>query len=62
LVGAGSFLQNFLPLGTIGDVFSSGTIQLLSVAVGLEVAGGFVLLLSEFLDQTIVLRRRRVSR
>ena len=37
---------------------SAGTIPLLSVAVGLEVAGGLVLLLSEFLEQTIVLRRR----
>jgi multicomponent Na+:H+ antiporter subunit B len=61
LIGAGSFLQNFLPLGTIGDVFSAGTIPLLSVAVGLEVAGGFVLLVSEFLDQAIVLRRRRAD-
>jgi hypothetical protein len=36
--------------------------QLLSVAVGFEITGGFVLILSEFLDQTIVLRRRRGAR
>ena len=29
----------------------------LNLAVGLEVAGGFVLLLSEFLEQTLVIRR-----
>jgi hypothetical protein len=28
------------------------------VAVGLEVAGGFVLLLSEFLEQTLVVHQR----
>jgi multicomponent Na+:H+ antiporter subunit B len=62
LIFTSAFLENFLPLGTIGDVFSAGTIPLLSVAVGFEVTGGFVLLLSEFLDQTLVLRRRRASR
>ncbi|HEX3318688.1 MAG TPA: MnhB domain-containing protein [Solirubrobacteraceae bacterium] len=68
LIGAGglifgvAFLANFLPKGTPGDVFSAGTIQPLSVAVGLEITGGFVLILSEFLDQTLVLRRRRGAR
>jgi multicomponent Na+:H+ antiporter subunit B len=59
LIGGTAFLYNFLPLGTAGDVFSAGTIQPLNIAVGLEVTGGFVLVLSEFLDQTLVLRRRR---
>jgi multicomponent Na+:H+ antiporter subunit B len=58
LIFAAAFLENFLPLGTTGELISAGTIPLLSVAVGLEVAGGLVLLLSEFLEQTIVLRRR----
>jgi multicomponent Na+:H+ antiporter subunit B len=58
LIAAGSFLENFLPLGTTGELLSAGTIPLLSVAVGLEVTGGIVLLLSEFLDQTLVVRRR----
>jgi multicomponent Na+:H+ antiporter subunit B len=62
LVASGSFLANFVSLGTAGDVWSGGTIQLLNIAVGLEVTGGFVLILSEFLDQTIVLRRRRGAR
>jgi hypothetical protein len=34
-----------------------GPIPLLSFAVGFEVAGGFVLLLSEFLDQLLIVRR-----
>jgi len=59
LIASGSFLENFLPLGTTGELLSAGTIPLLSVAVGLEVTGGIVLLLSEFLDQTLVVRRQR---
>lgn len=58
LVFAGAFLENFLPLGTPGNLVAAGTIPLLSIAVGLEVAGGFVLLLSEFLDQLLVIRRK----
>ena len=59
LIVAGAFLENFLPLGAPGELVSTGTIPLLSLAVGVEVAGGFVLLLSEFLDQLLVIRRRR---
>jgi multicomponent Na+:H+ antiporter subunit B len=62
LIWGVAFLDNWLPKGTPGDVFSAGTMQLLSVAVGFEITGGFVLILSEFLDQTIVLRRRRGAR
>lgn len=49
LKGAG-FLANVLPLGRTGDVFSGGTIPLISLTTGLEVAGGFVLLLTAFLQ------------
>jgi multicomponent Na+:H+ antiporter subunit B len=59
LLVAGAFLENFLPLGTTGELISAGTIPLLSVAVGFEITGGFVLLLSEFLEQTLIVRRRR---
>jgi multicomponent Na+:H+ antiporter subunit B len=62
LVFAGSFLQNFLPLGTPGNLVSAGTIPLLSVAVGIEVSGGFVLLLSEFLTQLLVIERAEEPR
>lgn len=58
LFGA-AFLDNFLPVRTPGQLVSAGTIPLLSFAVGLEIAGGFVLLLSEFLDQLLIVRRGR---
>jgi multicomponent Na+:H+ antiporter subunit B len=58
LVAAGSFLENFLPIGTPGELLSAGIILPINLAVGLEVAAGFVLLLSEFLEQTLVLSPR----
>jgi multicomponent Na+:H+ antiporter subunit B len=61
LLAAGAFLENFLPLGDPGELVSSGTIPLLSLAVGLEVSGGFALLLSQFLDQLLVIRRKQGS-
>jgi multicomponent Na+:H+ antiporter subunit B len=50
------FFRNFLGLGTSGQLISAGTIQLNSLAVALEVTGAFVLLWSEFLDQTLIVR------
>lgn len=58
LVGS-AYLTNVVPLGNPGNVISAGTIPLLNAVVGLEVAGGFVLLVSEFLDQTVVIRGDR---
>ena len=57
LAAGAAFLQNVLPLGQPGTLLSSGMIPLINLAVGLEVAAGFVLLLSEFLEQTLILRR-----
>jgi multicomponent Na+:H+ antiporter subunit B len=55
-----SFLSNFLGLGTVpGAVSSSGTIALISFFVGLEVAAAFVLIVSELLDQTLLVRGSR---
>ncbi len=54
-----AFLQNVLPLGQVGAVDSSGTIVVISVAVGLEVGAAFVLLMIEFLEQTLEIRQRR---
>jgi len=54
-----SYLENVLPLGTTGELLSAGTIPLASVAVGLAVAGGFAFMLSEFLEQALVVRRDR---
>jgi multicomponent Na+:H+ antiporter subunit B len=47
-------MANFLPLGTQGSLLSGGTIPLLSVLVGIEVAGAMALILTEFLDQLLL--------
>jgi multicomponent Na+:H+ antiporter subunit B len=54
LVWASAALANFLPLGINGALLSSGTIALLSVSVGVEVTGALALILTEFLDQTLL--------
>ena len=54
-----NFLQNVLPMGQTGNVNSGGTIPLISLTTGLEVAAGFVLLLYAFLEQTLELRLRK---
>ncbi len=57
-MGAGSaFLDNVLPLGHTGRVFSAGIVPLINLTVGLEIMAGLVLLLTNFLHQVIVLRR-----
>jgi multicomponent Na+:H+ antiporter subunit B len=48
---ATAFLENILPAGTFGDLFSSGGVLFLSVAVGIEVASGVIVLLAQFLRQ-----------
>ena len=58
LAGAG-FLSNVVGLGVTGNLIAGGTIPLLNLVVGVEVAGGFAILASEFLDQTAVIRTRR---
>jgi len=57
IVFGAPYLTNFLPLGTTGQVNSSGTIFALSLATGMEVAGGIVLLMMVFFHQTLVLRK-----
>jgi multicomponent Na+:H+ antiporter subunit B len=54
LVFGGVFLQNFLPYGTPNELLSGGIMPLVSIAVGLEVSGGLLLIFSEFLDQSLV--------
>lgn len=56
LVSGAAFLQDVLPLGPVGKLYSSGTIPLINLAVGLEVGAGFLLILSEFLRQTLQVR------
>jgi multicomponent Na+:H+ antiporter subunit B len=52
------FLTNIVPLGTTGDLFSSGTIAVISAVVGMEIAGGFVLLMQNYLREIIEERLR----
>jgi multicomponent Na+:H+ antiporter subunit B len=65
LIGVGglvfgvAFLQNFLGHGKPGDLLSGGTVPLGNLAVGIEVAGAFALVLVEFLDQVVLVRRGR---
>ena len=58
LIGA-SFLQNMVPLGQTGRIYAGGMIPLVNLAVALAVTAGFVLLLADFIEQTLVLRLRR---
>lgn len=59
LIGLGAlavgapFLTNVLPLGTTGDVFSSGTIALISACVGVEVTASFTLVTFEYLREIL---------
>jgi multicomponent Na+:H+ antiporter subunit B len=59
LLAGTDFLSNVVGLGVSGNLVSGGTIALLNLVVGVEVAGGFAILASEFLDQTAVIRTRR---
>jgi multicomponent Na+:H+ antiporter subunit B len=47
------FLTNFLPLGHSHALTSGGTMPLISLAVGLEVAAGFIMVLYAFLQETL---------
>lgn len=51
VAAGGSFLQNFLPIGKIGSITSGGMVGLIDLGVGLEVGGGFVLILLVYLEE-----------
>ncbi len=53
LIFGAHFLTNIVPLGTTGDVFSSGTIAIISACVGVEVTGGFVQLTKTYLREVV---------
>lgn len=57
LIFTGTFLKNFLPLGTSGQLLSAGMMPLNSLAVGIEVTGAFLLVWTEFLDQDLLVER-----
>jgi len=59
LLAGTHFLTNYLPLGTTGDLFSSGTIAVISVVVGLEVTGGFVQLTQVYLREIVESQLKR---
>jgi multicomponent Na+:H+ antiporter subunit B len=56
MFNGGAFLLNFLPLGQRGALQSAGTILLTNIAAGFAVAAGILLLLTDFLEQTLILR------
>jgi len=56
LIAGAAYMENVLPLGQVGQLNSAGTVPLINLAVGLEVAAGFVLILVEFLEQTLMVR------
>ena len=53
------FMKNMLPLGKAGDLLSAGIFPLCNIAVGTEVAAGFLLLVSSFLRQMLLVRKGR---
>jgi len=57
IVLAASFLENFLPFGTTGNLISGGVIPLLNVSVGFEVMGALLVVIGELLDQRFLIRR-----
>ncbi|MHB1987226.1 MAG: MnhB domain-containing protein [Acidimicrobiales bacterium] len=57
LATGAAYLTDVLPLGNAaGAIDSSGTIALISFFVGIEVSAAFVLIVSELLEQTLVIR------
>lgn len=56
LIAGAPYLTNVVGLGHSGNLISGGTLPIINAVVGLEVAGGFILLVKEFLDQTEVIR------
>jgi multicomponent Na+:H+ antiporter subunit B len=57
----GSFLANFLPYGTFGQILSAGTVPLLNIAVGVAVGSGGIVLLGQFFTQVFLADREKGS-
>lgn len=58
LVAGSAFLANVLPPGEFGSLLSAGTVPVLSVLIGIEVAAGLVVLLAQFLGQGLIREER----
>ena len=56
LMAGGAYFHNFLYTGTTGLLNSGGIIPLGNAAVGLEVMGATLLLASELLEQTLIVK------
>lgn len=54
-----TFLQNFLPLGVTGRLRSGGSAALVNWASALAVAGGFLLIFAEYLEENMAARYGR---
>jgi multicomponent Na+:H+ antiporter subunit B len=53
-----AFLSNVLPFGSFAALLSGGTVPVLSIAVGIEVASSTVVLLAAFLKQALSIQER----
>ncbi len=49
------FLQDFLPLGALGDLFSGGLMLIENAGVTLAVGGGFAVVFGKFLEETRII-------
>lgn len=58
LLSGAAFLANVAPFGTFNTLTSGGLVPLLSVAVGVEVGSGVIVLLAQFLDQALEVQSR----
>jgi multicomponent Na+:H+ antiporter subunit B len=57
LASGAAYLADILPLGQVpGAVDAGGTIPVISFCVGIEVASAFLLIVSELLEQTLLLK------
>ncbi|HEX4722041.1 MAG TPA: MnhB domain-containing protein [Pseudonocardiaceae bacterium] len=59
LLTGGGFLANVLPTGQFGQLVSAGTVPLFSIAIGVEVGSGVVVLLAGFLEQDLAIAGKR---
>ena len=57
-----AFMQNFMPLGVTGRLRSGGSAALVNWASALAVAGGFLLIFGEYLEENMAARYRRDRR
>ena len=58
LAGGSAYLANTLPRGSWNSLLSAGTLPVLNLTIGLEVAAAFVLVVAKFLDQALVEPRK----